>query len=886
MMIKTLTDILERLAAGGGRPALLAPDSDGIRATTCEALSGDVLGLAAGLIERGVEPGDCVAVCGKTSPDWIAAALAIVRAGGVVVPVDAQMGDDAFANVLRDSAPHILFMDSGHPRPPEGMDDAPDVVLLDDRDNDAHWRRLRAKHPPEWPEAGPESDAVLFYTSGTTGEPKGVPLTHANLAFQIRTTEEAGLVSGTDRLLLSLPLHHVYPFVIGLLAPLALETPIVLPAALTGPELLKAVREGEATVMLGVPRLYRALYDGLHARAASRGRWAALALGMAEAVCTFLRHRAGIFAGRRLLGPLHRQFGALNLMACGGAQLDPDLGWRLEGLGWRVAIGYGLTETSPLLTLRKPGIGPLESVGRPVPGVDLRVQPRAGDGGAEHERGDGEIQARGPGVFRGYRNREEETRKAFTDDGWFRTGDMGHFDEDGYLILTGRVSTLIVTEGGENVWPEDVERRYDEHPFIEEIGVLEKDRKLVGLVVPSAGAAREAQDRQAAVQDAVHERSRKLPSYMRLSGVRLTRQALPRTRLGKIRRHLLAERYAEAAGEKGAAKGRPLAFDDMSDRDRALLENDAARRAWDWLRERFPDRRLSPDSQMQMDLDVDSLEWLNLTLEIRERSGADIGSDAVARIATVRDLLEEIVAAAREPGGGVDPITDPDAVLSDEQKRWLKPLGPGMHLLSQMAYWFFSGLLRLLLPRVRVDGIERVPQEGPCVLTPNHTSYLDPFVLGHVLGPRSMKHTYWAGYTGAAFHTALLRFGSRLGRGVPINPGEGAVSGLAFAAAVLARGQRLVWFPEGQRSRDGTLQQFMPGLGKVLEKRPVPVIPVWIGGTHAAWPVGRPLPRPGSAHVIFGEPVDADTLRDEGEGQDSAERIVDGLHKRVAGLGQ
>jgi long-chain acyl-CoA synthetase len=173
-----------------------------------------------------------------------------------------------------------------------------------------------------------------------------VPLTHGNLVFQLNALLRTEIVTEPDRVLLPLPLHHVYPFVIGMLALLTFGLPIILPQALTGPQIVRALREGEVTVILGVPRLYRALAAGVRAQAEAAGRVAAALLRVGASLSTWLRRRLGLRLGKLLLRPLHRQFGPqLRVLVCGGAALDPDLAWQLEGLGWRLGSGYGLTET-------------------------------------------------------------------------------------------------------------------------------------------------------------------------------------------------------------------------------------------------------------------------------------------------------------------------------------------------------------------------------------------------------------------------------------------------------------------------------------------------------------------------------------------------------------
>jgi long-chain acyl-CoA synthetase len=187
--------------------------------------------------------------------------------------------------------------------------------------------------------------------------------------------------------------------------------------------------------------------------------------------------------------------------------------------------------------------------------------------------------------------------------------------------------------------------------------------------------------------------------------------------------------------------------------------------------------------------------------------------------------------------------------------------------------------------RLRAEGLERLPEEGPFVLTPNHVSYLDPFAVAAALGYRRLRRTYWAGWTGAAFGNPLTRTVSRLAQAVPIDPDRAGVSSLAFGAAVLERKKNLVWFPEGERSPTGKLQTFKPGIGVLLNHFRVPVVPVLIHGTHEAMPRGKFLRRLQRITVIFGQPLDVDDLERHGEGEEPQHRLTQALYDRMTELG-
>ncbi len=886
----TLRPVVDGLLAHDGRPALVALGEEGVEIWTYGELAGWVLGLGRGLRGAGVERGDHVALLAANSREWVVACLAVISAGAVVVPLDAQLGDEALRHVLEDSGARHVFTTADQAGRLESVDAGSGLrtILLDVGEDDRRsWRYLLTDEEVDLPPARPDDVAALFYTSGTTGAAKGVPLSHANLVFQIDTLLDADLVSEEDSVLLPLPLHHVYPFVMGMLTPLAAGLPIVLPQSLTGPQLVRALREGGATLIVGVPRLYDALYSGIEARVGSGGRLAAIVFGCGVELCVKLRRLTGLDVGRLALRPLRNRFGPrLRVLASGGAALDPGLATKLDDLGWRVAVGYGLTETAPLLTLNPPDGNKLGSVGRPVPGVEIGIDPSALPEGAVRTgtaRREGEILARGPNVFGGYRNRPEETSKVF-DGGWFRTGDLGYFDDDGYLYVTGRASTLIVTPGGKNVQPEAVEVAYMENPLIREIGVLQKDGRLVAVIVPETGEISRSTDIHLAIREAVEEGSKRLPSYQRISDYAISREPLEFTRLGKLRRHVLEERYDRARrGKEGSdeADVGPVAPEDMSGEDRALLENVAAMGVWKMLAERYPDRRLAPETSMQLDLDIDSLGWVNLTLEIGEKTGVELDEDAIESIDTVRDLLREVASGAGGTTRRSSPLERPEEVLDDRQRRWLKPLGPVRSSLARSIFVFNRIVMRWPF-HLRVEGLENLPDEGPFIIAPNHVSYLDAFALAAALDYGVLRRTYWAGWTGAAFGNPLTRLVSRLAQVVPIDLGRAGLSSLAFGAAVLRRGQNLVWFAEGERSPTGDLQPFKPGVGMLLSYYPVPVVPVFIRGTYEAMPRGKFLRRLEQVTVTFGEPFDSRSFHETARPQ---EQVVEAIRERVAELG-
>jgi long-chain acyl-CoA synthetase len=312
-----------------------------------------------------------------------------------------------------------------------------------------------------------------------------------------------------------------------------------------------------------------------------------------------------------------------------------------------------------------------------------------------------------------------------------------------------------------------------------------------------------------------------------------------------------------------------------------VLQMPAGRQVWEWLAARYPGQTLTLDTSPQLDLGVDSLEWLELTLELNDRLGVVLTEDAVARIATLRDLIREVAAASesapREAG-----LKAGDA-LTPETARWLVPPGRMLAFIGTAMYAVNWLLMRLVF-RLDVEGTDGLPRSGPIVFAPNHTSYLDPFAVGAALPFGLVRRAFWAGATTHLFDSAWKRFFSRVGHVFPVDPDRTAASSLAFGAATLERGWNLVWFPEGRRSPDGRLQWFMPGIGVLLERFRVPIVPVHVEGAFEALPMGRRWPRLVRISVVFGPPLDPVELMHRGSGENQQTRIANALHDAVAEL--
>jgi long-chain acyl-CoA synthetase len=659
-----------------------------------------------------------------------------------------------------------------------------------------------------------------------------------------------------------------------MLTTLTSGTAIVLPAGTTGPLLMRALREGEVTTLVGVPRLYEALTAALAQRVEANNRALRSAWRMLLTCATLLRRSIGLNLGRLLFAPVrHGVAPQLRLMVSGGARLEQGIEEQLEALGWTVLSGYGLAETASLFTGNRPGDRRTGSAGRPLANGEIRIaQPDA--------EGIGEIELHGSSITKGYLNNPEANSATFTADGWFRTGDLGFIDRDGFLYVTGRVKEVLVLGGGKKISPEELEQIYSGAPEIAELAVLEYNGALVALVRPELQKLynRGATNLRDGIRVILGEQAQHLPSHQHLSGFALTNQPLPRTRLGKYRRFLLPSLYAQALAGGAARTARPL-----SPTDEAVLQNPAAAAVWRVLQQRFTDQALDFETSLSLDLNLDSFGWMELAVLLHERAGVSISDEDLGQIATVGDLLRmasERQTAAATAAAGRLPFGEP--AIAGDVERWLAPTG---RLLTASGF-FLCVINRIIIRglfRLRVAGSERLPAAGAFVIAPNHVSYLDVLVIAAALPWWRLRHTYWASDAQRFFPHPL---GQLFCRAVHLFPVDAMHPGSALDTArrVLQAGDTLVWFPEGWRSPDGRLQRFLPGIGQLLTRSGAPSVPAYIGGTFAALPRSRRFPRLHRLTATFGEAVSVTSLREMGNGASDEERVADGLHQRLAAV--
>lgn len=855
--------------------------------------------LARSLVGHGIAKGDRIGLMAESRPEWGIAYLGIVGSGAIAVPLDTQLTDGEVANLLRHA--EVKFVLSSGKQVPRlrpicaGLSPAPRLASLDAegaREGVLAFADLAADRPRAaegLPEVGPEDVASILYTSGTTGTPKGVMLSHRNLVSNGASIWEHGLCRPSDNILALLPLHHAYAFQANFLVPLYCGARVTYLASLKGPDILRCMQETGVTVLVGVPQLFAMLHRAILDEA-KRQPFPIRSLFSAMLRASRAIGRAtGWNAGRPLFGKIHRRFGGrLRLLVSGGARLDPAIAADFEGLGFPVREGYGLTETSPVATFNPMDRPKLGTVGKPIPGVEVRIV-------GPNARGEGEIAVRGENVMLGYYRDPEATRDAIRD-GWLNTGDLGFLDAEGYLTITGRAKEVIVLSSGKNVYPEEVEAQYGRSPFIKEVcvlGVAEPGshgatERLHALVLPDHAyfRSRGMANFYEMIRWDMENLSRDLPGYKRPTGLTILKEPLPRTRLGKIQRHLVAEGFLAGERPPSAEEGRPPSAEDAT-----LLRDPVAQEVLTHLRAVGKKKgAIGLDDDLELDLGLDSLGRVELLVALEEGLGIALPDAVGSEIFTVRDATQAAIRYARAPAAeaGVprtrswkallmaDPPPEMRALLVEGNSRTSRAVSRLTHALSLA---LFRGGCRL-----EVRGLEHLPPRGPYIITPNHASYYDSFIVAGALPFRTVLDLFYVGFQAFFAHPIMARIGVAL-RVITIDLDANLFKALQAAAYVLRQGRALCIFPEGERSIDGEVKRFRKGVAILAKELEVPLIPACIEGSFRAWPRGQRWPGLHKLRIAFGPPVFAKELaRESAQADEPYDAIAEGLRQRVLAL--
>jgi len=839
--------------------------------------------IAIRLEQEGIGFSDRVALIGENHPRWAIAYLATLFRGAVCVPIDPHGEIETITNFIENSEAKMAFVGEDFIKNFHQIEERlgrkiPAVVLQDDSSAKCEVRNaelkteddsaiphfaLRTPHlengfqnfsdwantprPKEFdlpPPVKAEDLAVLIYTSGTTGTPKGVPLTHGNIYYETQGCQEVMNISEHEVVLSVLPLFHVFAQVVNLWVIASIGGTIFYIKELAPDEMTRAFKTGEVTLLTGVPRLWylfhKKIFDGVAAQP-KPVQWLFAAMLKTNG---FLRDKFNVNLGKKFFKKVHDGFGGkLDITISAGSRFDEKIARDYHALGFTIIQGYGLTETCGAVSSTRFEGSSVGSVGTAVNYAEIKL-------GELNDEGAGEVLIRGRMVFSGYYKNPEATKDAFTEDGWFKSGDLGKIDANGDLFIVGRQKDVIVLPNGKNIHPEDLEVHYAKSPLIEEICILGiKDEnsnlagaeKLIALAVPDFNYLKQnniANSREAIRHD-LDDIGRSLPEYQRVRDYIVRAEPLPRTATRKIKRFQLQKEIEENGFDlKSAPDKKRWTF---TGEDNSLLETNVGQALIKAIKQNTKDvEKIHPQMNLEFDLGLDSLSRAEIFASLEQAFNIEFDSDKAANASTVTDVVKltqeltgsenaEIVAHDFNWGKVVREADDhlPEIQHVLRNRPFFEPI----------AFTFFKsvGLLSRILFGLEVSGAEQLSRmKRPFIVCPNHQSFLDPFIVTSNYPYQVLKNTFAVGAS-EFFQSSFMQFLGRLLNVVPIDPDTQLLKAIKASAAGLKHGKVLNIFPEGERAFDGELHEFKKGAAILATELDLPIVPVALDGLYKVW---------------------------------------------------
>jgi len=787
--------------------------------------------VAGFLASQGIKPGDRVMLVSSNAPEWGMTYFGVLKAGATCIPCDPESSTNEILNFARaGNAAGIIASEAV-------LDERPDLrERLQQESTACLWTYAEVfEMPDEQTEderiallpqrVTAQSVASLIFTSGTTGQPKGVMLSHRNLTSMVSMLSSVFDMSTSDGVLSVLPLHHTFEFSTGFLTPLSRGAQITYLPELTSDALARAIKNGHVTGMVGVPALWELLHRRIKNRLYERSDWIGKAADNVMWANAWLRDKTSVNLGQVLFYPIHEGLGGrIRYFISGGSALSEKIQRDFHGLGFTILEGYGLTEASPVLTVTRPENRMLTgTVGKPLPGVEVRIaDPDAS--------GVGEVLARGPNVMLGYYENEAATRATLVDR-WLHTGDLGRVDEDGNLYLVGRSKEIIVDTNGKNVYPDELEEAYENSPYVKELSIVGLPdgigEKVACLVVPDDeyDISLSRAELHRLVEEHFREVSASLPYFKRVKVLHFTDIELPRTATRKVKRREVVQ-IMETLDEKQRSDRQSLAADN-ADADSLWLMGIVA------IVANRPRSEVSIETRLS-DLGFDSLMFVELATAI-ENAGGSIS--APERFNEIQDLRELLSVVNRRPGASAKREVRPEERKKDEEIH----IPSFVRTAGTKAGDFLQRFLYEQFLRTHYEGRSNIPPHTNFIVAANHCSHLDMGLTKMALGEYGKDMVALAAadyFFDTKYKRAVMENFTNL---VPMERTGSLRQSLRHAKSFLDRGYNALIFPEGTRSMTGVLADFKPVVGYLALHARVGILPMYLDGTYEAMPKGTTI---------------------------------------------
>lgn len=773
-----------------------------------------------------IEKEDRVVIFMENRPEYMGSVLAVWDKKGTCTNLDASYNSEQLSYVFNDSHPKYIITSNENIEIVKAakIDSNSEIVILNIDEIDISKEIEMENVAVECLEK--EAIAVMLYTSGTTGNPKGVMLTFDNIMSNVEAIEEIKMVGSEDRLLALLPFHHILPLSFTVLMPLSFGCLVVILDELSSDAIKRNLQKYKITIVIGVPRVWEMFHKGIMGKIKSSPVTYKL-----FNICKSLNI---IPLNKIIFKKIQEAFGGnINFLVSGGAKLDKEICEDFNAFGFKMLEGYGLTETSPIISFNRidnilPG-----TVGVPLPGVKVKLET------------DGEIVVKGRNVMKGYYNKPEATAEAIDKDGWFHTGDLGQFDGD-HLKIVGRKKEMIVLSNGKNINPSDVEAEImKETDLIEEVAVAEYQKHLIAIVYPNFKVLEErgiANAKEAIKWEVVDKYNMTAPAYRKILDIVIVKEELPKTKLGKLRRFMLKDLITGVTAkvndsENENVKSKPAEKKVSTSEE---INTEEFKQISKFINTLHDDAHIIPESHLEIDLGLDSLDIVEIITYIQNTFGVNIAEEEFARIKTVEALCEYV----REKGGNFEESEVNWKKIFEEPVELNMPTSKVVLPITNLLKPLFTYYIKLK------KNTEKLEKKSPVIYVGNHQSMLDAFAFGQALPKDVLKNTYFLAIN-IHFEGKIKKYLAQNGNVILVDMNKNLKETLKIAAKVLKDGKNLVIFPEGARTRDGEIQEFKKTFAILSKELEIPVVPFVLKGAYELMPYGQNKPSSGEMSVAI-----------------------------------
>lgn len=769
-----------------------------------------------------IDKADRVALMMENRPETIFSFLSVWNKKGIAMSLDAGYTAEQLAYVFNDSKPKYIFVSEKTKKVAEEANNiVGNFVEILDVDNIVLPNNYIS--PKETLDVDSEEDvAIISYTSGTTGNPKGVMLTFGNIMANIKGVSAVNLVNENDIILAMLPYHHILPLSFTLILPFYYGIPIVLLGEISSTSLKKALNDHKVSVIIGVPRVWEMLDKAIMAQINK----SSLAKFMFK-----LAQKTNSMALRKIIfSKIHKGFGGnVRLMVSGGAKIDKNILEDFTYLGFRIIQGYGMTETAPIISFNVPGRERPDTVGEVIPDVEVKFA------------SDDEILVKGKNVMKGYYMKEEATKEVFDEDGWFHTGDLGKMDGN-HLVIIGRKKEMIVLSNGKNINPADIETTIIKSTdLIKEIAITEYNDQLLAIIYPDFDeivAKKIVNIKEAIKWEVIDKYNVNAPNYKKIHDIKIVKEELPKTRLGKIRRFMLKDLLENNSDEQIKKEVKksvevPVEMKEKFDKIAKYINE-------------IHQKEIALDSHIELDLGFDSLDIVEFMNFINSTFSINLNEEEFVEHKTISSIIELINKKAEK---GTDKNENLKKIIENDSDVKL----PNSAFYAKLLKFIFSPIFKFYF-KFKSSGKENI-KEGAGIIVGNHQSFLDAFMVNNSFTNKELSNNYYIA-TALHFKSKTMKYLANNGNIILVDVNKNLKNTLQAASKVLKTGKKLIIFPEGARTRDGELQDFKKTFAILAKELNVPIYPFVLKGAYEAFPYNQKFPKKHDLAVEFLERIE------------------------------